>query len=473
MATPWLGDACSLVDAFRARTISPTEALEASIEAIEKSPLNAFSYTDFEVARRQAAEADVSLPFGGVPFGVKELEKVGGWPYTEASMVFRDRVAEHDQTSVTRLRATGALLVAQTTASEFGGINCTSTQLHGTTRNPWNPERTPGGSSGGTAASVSGGLLPIATGSDGGGSIRIPAGFCGLFGLKATYGRIPQGPEAGIQPLTSVMGCLSRSVRDTARYFDACNGFDQRDPLSLVRVSNWEASLGSFDLEGKTVAILPDLRTARVRTEVADVVVAAAERVAKAAGLRVVAVEPHLPPLRGQWAMAGQVSFVANLGDAYPDCFDELSAEMRFGLESARQRFDLDRAASIESWRRQLNEAMADLFEAADFVMASSNPDVAFAAEGPPPSTIPGADLIKELGFSRAMMNNAALTAPSNMNGSPAMSIPAGTVDGLPVGLQVLTGHHREPLLLDLALIAEREYPWPLVAPGAPATAAS
>ncbi len=113
---------------------------------------------------------------------------------------------------------------------------------------------------------------------------------------------------------------------------------------------------------------------------------------------------------------------------------------------------------------------MADLFESADFVMASTNPDVAFAAEGPPPSTIPGADLIKELGFSRAIMNNAALTAPSNMNGSPAMSIPAGTVDGMPVGLQVLAGHHREQLLIDLALVAEREHPWPLVAPGSPAS---
>src|SRR6202167_2791689 len=212
MATPWLGDACSLVDAFRARTISPAEALDACIEAIEKSPLNAFSYTDFERARAQAADADVSLPFGGVPFGVKELEKVGGWPYTEASTVFRDRVAEHDQTSVARLRATGALLVAQTTASEFGGINCTSTELHGTTRNPWNPARTPGGSSGGTAAAVAGGLLPIATGSDGGGSIRIPAGFSGLFGLKATYGRIPKGPGASASPLTTTFGCLSRSV---------------------------------------------------------------------------------------------------------------------------------------------------------------------------------------------------------------------------------------------------------------------
>src|SRR5262249_6390593 len=162
------------------------------IDAISRSPLNAFSHTDFDRAREAAAVADVGLPFGGVPWGVKELEKVGGWPYTEASMLFADRVADEDQTSTTRLRATGAVLAAQTTSPEFGGINCTSTELHGTTRNPWNLERTPGGSSGGTAAAVAGGLLPIATGSDGGGSIRIPAGFSGLFGLKATYGRVPK-----------------------------------------------------------------------------------------------------------------------------------------------------------------------------------------------------------------------------------------------------------------------------------------
>ncbi len=336
MTTPWLEDATSLVDAFRAGSISPLEALEACIDAIEHSPINAFSHTDFDSARRQAASADVSLPFGGVPFGVKELERVEGWPYTDASMVFADRVAEKDQTSVERLRTTGALLVAQTTASEFGGINCTCTELHGTTRNPWNQSRTPGGSSGGTAASVAGGLLPIATGSDGGGSIRIPAGFCGLFGLKATYGRIPKGPEAGIEPLTSVQGCLSRSVRDTARYFDCCNGFDARDPLSLPAVGGWEAALGTSDLAGKKVAIIPDLGTARVRSEVADVVVETAELLARSAGLRIVDVTTNLPALRGQWAMAGQVAFVADLGDAYPDCIEDLSAEMRFGLMSAR-----------------------------------------------------------------------------------------------------------------------------------------
>jgi aspartyl-tRNA(Asn)/glutamyl-tRNA(Gln) amidotransferase subunit A len=205
-----MDDACGLVDAFRAKRLSPLEALDACIESIGNSPLNAFSHTDFERARDQAKNANVSLPFGGLPFGVKELERVKGWPYTEASVIFKDRLSSYDHTSVVRLRAAGAVLAAQTTASEFGGINCTSTELHGTTRNPWNRARTPGGSSGGTAAAVAGGLLPIGTGSDGGGSIRIPAGFTGLYGLKATYGRIPKGPWASMQPITSVIGCLTR-----------------------------------------------------------------------------------------------------------------------------------------------------------------------------------------------------------------------------------------------------------------------
>ena len=110
-----MNDACSLVDAFRAKELSPLEALDACIEAIERSPLNAFSHTDFDRAREAATFADVTLPFGGVPFGVKELEKVEGWPYTEASVFFKDRIADEDDTSVARLRTTGAVLAAQTT----------------------------------------------------------------------------------------------------------------------------------------------------------------------------------------------------------------------------------------------------------------------------------------------------------------------------------------------------------------------
>src|SRR5207302_2180008 len=192
---------------------------------IEGSELNAFSYLDVDGARAVAARADVSLPFGGVPVGVKELQRVEGWPFTEASLVFKDEKADVDGTEVTRLRAGGAVLVGLTTASEHGFVNYTSTKLNGTTRNPWSLDRTPGGSSGGAAAAVAGGLVPLSTGGDGGGSIRIPAGFAGLVGLKTTFGRIPRGPGA-IEPLTVTIGCLARSVRDWARWLDVCAGAD-------------------------------------------------------------------------------------------------------------------------------------------------------------------------------------------------------------------------------------------------------
>src|SRR5580704_14179502 len=283
MTEPWMGDACSLVDAYRAGTISPTEALEGSLAAIAESKLNAVCFVDEEQARAAAASADVSLPFGGVPIGVKELDPVKGWPQTEASLVFKDRIAEYDGTMTARLKAAGAVLAAQTTASEFGGINVTYTRLHGATSNPYDLERTPGGSSGGSAASVSGGLFPLCTGGDGGGSIRIPAGFTGLFALKSTFGRIPKGPGTLQPPLTVVVGCVSRSVRDTARWFDVCNGFDSRDTLSLPRVEGWEAGLGSFDLAGKRAVVSIDLGSAIVEPRATALLVEMAEALIAAA----------------------------------------------------------------------------------------------------------------------------------------------------------------------------------------------
>ena len=180
----------------------------------------------------------MSKPFGGVPIGVKELTPVTGWPHTEASLVFKDRVAEFTATMIERLAGLGgAVPFGLTTASEFGGINLTYTKLNGATRNPWNAAHTPGGSSGGAASAVAGGLCTIATGGDGGGSIRIPAGFTGLLGLKHTYGRIPKGPEMVLASITAVSGCLARSARDAARFLDVTNGFDGRDPYSLPHAS--------------------------------------------------------------------------------------------------------------------------------------------------------------------------------------------------------------------------------------------
>jgi aspartyl-tRNA(Asn)/glutamyl-tRNA(Gln) amidotransferase subunit A len=466
---PWLGDACSLVDAFRAGTISPGEALDASLAAIDSSDLNAFSHLDTDAARATAADADVSLPFGGLPLGIKELESVDGWPYTEASLVFKDRTSDHDSTQVTRLRAAGAVLAGQTTASEFGGINCTNTKLHGTTRNPWNPERTPGGSSGGSAAAVAGGLIPIASGGDGGGSIRIPAGFTGLFGLKSTFGRIPKGPETLQPPLTVVVGCLSRSVRDTARWFDVCNGFHPRDTLSLPRVEGWESDLDSFDLAGKRAVVSIDLGSAIVEPRAATLLVEVAEALIASARLTRVDVAVNLPRGGLEWAMSNLIGLAGALGDRYPGCNDDLTPEIQLGMNLATHNLNVQTAGSTEMFRIEVNEQMADLFDRADFVFAAANPDVAFGAAGPMPTTVGDVDLIAVHGFDTAIGNNGALTIPANLTGNPAVAIPAGVIDGLPVGLQVIGRHHEEQLLLDLARIAERERPWPLVAPAVPA----
>ena len=466
MTEPWLEDACSLVDAFRAKRLSPSEALEASLAAIATSELNAFSHVDADAARSAAASADVTLPFGGVPIGVKELEPVSGWPYTEASLVFADRTSPFDSTHVTRLRAVGAVLAGQTTASEFGGINCTSTKLHGITRNPLDIERTPGGSSGGSAAAVAGGLVPIATGGDGGGSIRIPAGFTGLFGLKSTYGRIPRGPKTLQPPLTVTVGCMARSVRDTARWFDVCNGFDPRDTLSLPRVSDWEAQLGSFDLSGKRAVVSVDLGAAIVEPRAAALVTEAAEALIRDAGLTRVDVVVQLPQGGLEWALSNLVGLVEELGDRFPGCNDDLTPEIQIGMNLAAHHFTIQSAGKADAFRVALNEQLADIFDQADFVFAATNPDTAFAAGGPMPTTVGDVDLMTTYGFDKAIGNNGALTIPANLSGMPAVSIPVGTVDGAPVGLQVIGRHHEEQLLLDLARIAERERPWPLVAPG-------
>jgi aspartyl-tRNA(Asn)/glutamyl-tRNA(Gln) amidotransferase subunit A len=458
--TPWFGDACSLVDAFRSGERKPAEELEAVLAAIEGSALHAFCYLDTDAARDAAARADVSLPFGGLPLGIKQLEAVKGWPQTEASLVFKDKIATFDRTMITRLRGAGVVPVGMTTASEFGGLNVSVGPLNGVTGNPWDPTKTAGGSSGGSAAAVAGGLIPLATGGDGGGSIRIPAGFNGLVGMKGTAGRIPRGPQCEIAPLTVVLGCLARSVRDVARYYDVCNGFDSRDPYSLPRVEGWEANLGSYDLRGKKAVLAPTLGSAVVRPEVEALVREAAGELARHAGLELVDIPVQLPGLGAEWAMANLAQLLRELGDRWPDCADQLSTEIAFGLQLASQVYDLGMAARVEASRTEANEAMADLFDQVDFVLCATNPDVAYPAEVTLNTRVGDIQVGPE--------NNGALTIPANITGNPAVSIPAGLVDGLPVGLQVIGRHHEDALLLDLALVAERERPWPLVVPGSP-----
>ena len=376
----WSNDAVSLVDAFRNGDRSPVEETNAVFDAIDNSDLNAFSYLDKEGALTRAQQADVTLPLGGVPIGVKELHNIEGWPDTSASLVFADRVSQFDGTMIQRLKAAGANLIGLTTASEFGGLNCSTTKLNGITHNPWNKDLTPGGSSGGSAAAVAGGIVTLGTGGDGGGSIRIPAGFCGLVGMKGTAGRIPRGPHTGIGPLTVVSGCLSRSVRDTARWYDVCAGFDPRDPYSLPKEHGWEAQLGTTDFSGARVVVSPDLGSAMISDPVRALISEIAEEIIEIAGLQRVDVDIDLPPIDWEWAIANQSGLYKELGDLWPDCEDQMTKSMAFGVRMGLQRYDLDIAARVEAGRTAANERMANIFDQTDFVICAANPDIAFPA---------------------------------------------------------------------------------------------
>jgi aspartyl-tRNA(Asn)/glutamyl-tRNA(Gln) amidotransferase subunit A len=370
-------------------------------------------------------------------------------------------VSDFSSVMVQRLEDAGVVLVGQTTASEFGGVNVTRTVMHGATHNPWEHGRTPGGSSGGSAAAVAGGIVTMATAGDGGGSIRIPAGFTGLVGLKATYGRIPRAPKVQLGNLTTVTGCVTRSVRDTARWFDVTAGHDSRDQLSLPNVGKWEPELGSFTqaLRGLRVAVVPDWGGAVVSPAMWEVLSAEADQLIAEHGWKRVDIDTSLPSMGAAWSISGMLSIHAQLGELWPDCADVLTPEIRMGLTATIDRYGPEARARIEARRVALNERMSEIFNAStgvDLVLTASNPDVAFDAEGPLPSTFGG--------VRAGAGNNGKLTFPANLHGNPAISIPAGFVDGLPVGLQVVSRHFTEQLLLDIALHVERNRPWPLVA---------
>jgi Asp-tRNA(Asn)/Glu-tRNA(Gln) amidotransferase A subunit family amidase len=458
--SPWQGDACSLIEAFRSGERSPPEEFELCLKAIGNSELNAFSYLDTETAKDRAKQADASKPYGGLPLGVKELENVEGWPSTQASLVFKDRVSEYTSTMMNRLLGAGVVPLGMTTASELGGLNVSISKLNGITGNPWDPTKTAGGSSGGSAAAVAGGLIPLATGGDGGGSIRIPAAFNGLLGMKGTVGRIPRGPHTAIAPLTVVLGCLARSVRDVARYYDVCTGYDLRDPYSLPRVDAWESGLGTHDLKGKRAVIAPTLGSAIVRPEVEAGIVEAGEQLARDAGLRLVDLSVNLPGLGLEWVLSNMASVLVDLGDKYPGCEADLTPEIAFGIDLARGQFNLEMAAVVEKNRTDANETMAAIFDEVDFVISATNPDIAYPAEVTLNTRVGEMVVGPE--------NNGALTIPANIYGNPSVSIPIPTVENLPVGMQVMARHHEDALLLDLTLIVEGERPWPLVAPGSP-----
>jgi aspartyl-tRNA(Asn)/glutamyl-tRNA(Gln) amidotransferase subunit A len=464
-------DAWELADAVRAGDLSARDLLEDHLARIEacNPTLNAVWFLDVDGARSRAnaiddrvAAGDDPGPFAGVPMGIKELASVEGWPDTHASLAYRDQIAPADGTEVARLRAAGAVPVGLTTASEFGAVSFTNTPLHGVTRNPWDTSRTPGGSSGGSAASVAAAMFPACSGSDGGGSIRIPSSYCGLPGMKSTYGFSGSGPGPHSFSMTSVPGPIVRSVRDAARYLDVIAGPTLTDPTSHPRPPvSFEAALISGEaidaLRGARVAWSSTLGYASTDTEVEKVTHDAAQALIAAAGMELVDLAPVFPKPGTSWSVLSTLDSMASDYEAIRDHIDDVTEVIAAGFASF-EHLRPDVVLKAIRGHRAAVAAAAAVFGSVDLLLTPTTPTPAFEAEGRLYGTINGKD-VTLMGLS------AAFTAPFNLSGQPACSIPVGFVDGMPVALQVVGRRFDDLACLAAAAVFETERPWPKLAP--------
>jgi aspartyl-tRNA(Asn)/glutamyl-tRNA(Gln) amidotransferase subunit A len=456
--------------AIRAGEYSAEELLRRCLDAIGRhnARLNAFVHLAPEIAldaaraidRRRAREGADALPLlAGVPFGVKDLDDCAGMPTTRGSRWFsRQAPVGSDAIHVGRLRAAGAIAIGKTATPEFGAWAYTASPALGVTRNPWNTACTPGGSSGGSSAATAAGLVPFCTASDGGGSIRTPAAFTGLVGLKPTFGRIP---TLGVTHLSqnAVVGALSTTVADTALLLDVMAGPDARDRTCLpAPPGRYRDALETLDLRGIRVAWSPDFGFARLDPEVAALCARAADRFVAATGVTRVDTPVSFDDYIGIYAkVEGADRFVGIDRDLWQNRLDELDPLVAPGWVGARD-ITLPKAAAIEAARRQLVHRMAGYFESFDLLLTPMVCIPAFPAEGPMPTSINGETVHGGMAVIHGML--------ANLVNLPAISLPAGgTAAGLPIGLQVIGPRYREDLLLAAAHRYERANPWPRHAP--------
>jgi aspartyl-tRNA(Asn)/glutamyl-tRNA(Gln) amidotransferase subunit A len=463
--------AIEVADAVRRGERKAGDVLDAALAAIaaRNDELGAFVHLDESVARRAADAVDDAVargedpgPFAGVPFGVKDLEDCAGMPTTYGSLAFLGRgpVAD-DSLHVARLRAAGAVPVGKTATPEFGTLSFTRTKAFGVARNPWALDRTPGGSSGGSAAAVAAGLVPLATASDGGGSIRIPASFSGLMGFKASFGRVPLPGPHGSE--TAVLGVMTTTVADAARHLDVTAGPHDRDRFSLPPSGvRYEDAIESLPVEGLRARWSPDMGFARCDPEVRRITRAAAEQLAEAAGLVLDEGPVELTDPVRTWLSAGAMDLWLDLEDEmWPAARDDLTRYARSVLEQT-ETYPVRKYADVVARRQQLVADAARLFEDVDVLLTPATAVPAFPAEGPPTEVIDGEPT--------APRGSGAtpFTMLANLCWNPAASVPAGTTaGGLPIGLQIVARRHRDEVPLRLARIVEQTQPWPRHAPPA------
>jgi aspartyl-tRNA(Asn)/glutamyl-tRNA(Gln) amidotransferase subunit A len=447
----------ALVEAFARRRLSPVEAARAALARIRSADggLNAFCRIDEEGAlamardseRRYAAGAPAS-GIDGVPTTIKGLSPVRGWPNRRGSHATDDTPCAEDSSAVASLRAAGAVFLGLTTTPEFGWKGLTDSPLTGVTRNPWDMTRTPGGSSGGASVAAACGFGLLHQGSDGAGSVRIPAAFTGVFGIKASFGRVPAWPASPFRAVSHI-GPLTRRVRDAALMLNILQRPDPRDPSALPAEGARDWRHGIEDgVRGLRIAYSRTLGgRARVHPDVAARVEAAA-RTLSAIGAEIEEVEPDLPdhaePMLVMWSTAAARLRRLLPPDRLARLDPGLAAMMEIGAG-----YTLDDWYAADAARMELGRATGAFHLRYDALITPTMPIPAFAA---------GCDL-SEPG-QRTWMDWSPFSYPFNMTGQPAASIPCGfATDGLPVGLQIVGPLHGEAVVLRVARAFERAMP--------------
>jgi aspartyl-tRNA(Asn)/glutamyl-tRNA(Gln) amidotransferase subunit A len=461
----WL-DIAQLGRALRDKQVSPVEVTEAYLDRIERlnPTLNAYITVTSDLARTQARAAEAEIqrgeyrgPLHGVPLGIKDLLDVAGVPNTMGSKMLRSNIPTADATAVARLQDAGAIILGKQNLHEFA-FGITSENPHyGAVRNPWNTERVPGGSSGGTAAAVASGLCVAGLGSDTGASIRAPASFCGVVGLKPTYGRVSR---AGALPLAwslDHVGPLARSVADCAVLLQAISGFDPRDPGSAADdVPDFSSAL-ERGLSGVRVGIPREYFFETVEPDVERLVREAIQTLADlGASVQDVSL-PHVShaQVAGNVIMSSEAAswHATWLRERPADYGEDVLARIRGG----RLVRAVDYLAS-QQMRTLIQQDFAQAFEQVDVVVGPTAPLVA------PPigrTLEPGGPLNVP---PRSIANRS--TVPCNLTGMPAISVPCGfSGEGLPVGLQIMAPAFAEPLLLGVAAAYEAATPWHTMRP--------
>ncbi|HET8950602.1 MAG TPA: amidase [Solirubrobacteraceae bacterium] len=459
MSVPPLS-ATELVAAYRARELSPVEVADATLERIEAADgeLNAFCLVDADAARVDARASETRWqrgepagPLDGVPVAVKDLLVTKGWPTLRGSTAIdASGPWEDDAPVVASLRRSGAVLPGKTTTPELGWKGVTDSALEGVTRNPWDPARTPGGSSGGSSAALAAGMVPLALGTDGGGSIRIPCAFCGLPGLKPTFGRVPAWPASPFGPVSHV-GPMARTVADLALLLDVIAAPDARDWQQLPPAARSFGAGLEDGVAGLRIAFSPELGFAAVDPEIAGLVAQAAFAFA-ALGAHVELADPGFADPRGTFDVlwsTGAARAIAMLPDA--GGVDPGLAEI---AAQGRAYSGLDYLTACGE-RDQLAIAMSRFHEDWDLLLTPALPIAAFAAgrEVPEGSADP-----RWPGWT-------PFTYPFNLTQQPAATVPCGfTSGGLPAGLQIVGARHADALVLRAARSYERAHPQPTVA---------